>query len=273
MPTSFRFVALLACLCLLGFGFRSSASMTDGRWLSILGVGWMMLIVVVWARLPPSLPVFSRTVLRTALVLVTGFAIVSVQLVRIQFIQADAIVHRSATTAGQETVSNPRLQTGDLLVKRGRVFDRGGRIVADSVADGDLWRRVYPEPESAYVVGYYSPLLYGKAGLEATYDDELTGRDGTDAALRWLNSLLHRPQEGLDLHLTLDVELQRSAHELLDGRAGGVVLLDVETGAVRAMASNPLYDPNRLFTAEPSESRAAAEYWSALIDDEAAPLV
>jgi peptidoglycan glycosyltransferase len=170
-------------------------------------------------------------------------------------------------------IANPRVQVADLEARRGRVFDRHGAVLADTLFEGDTVRRVYPDPESAYVVGYFSPLLYGKAGLEATYDDELAGSDGNNAILRNVDALLDRPPEGLDLRLTLDAELQREAHRLLAGRPGAAVLLDVETGAVLTLASNPHYDPNALFTAYPSERDAAVAAWDALLAEPATPLV
>ncbi|MDP9368016.1 MAG: penicillin-binding protein 2, partial [Chloroflexota bacterium] len=234
---------------------------------------WLLLLVGFWPRLPSTLPQFNRTVVRTAVVLTTVFAILSVQLVRIQIVQGDVTERRVARAPNGDSLANPRLQNESLSIRRGRVFDRNGVLIADTVKQGDIWARVYPEPESAYLVGYYSPLRYGNAGLEASFDDELSGRSANNPFLRWENNLLHRPQSGVDLQLTLDADLQRYAHELLGGRAGAVVLLEVETGAVLTMASNPHYDPNRLFTGNPSDAEAAGRYWERLISDEAAPLV
>ena len=50
---------------------------------------------------------------------------------------------------------------------------------------------------------------------------------------------------GKDLRLTLDLDLQRAAEKALDGvRKGAIVAMDPQTGAVRAMASRPNFDPN-----------------------------
>jgi penicillin-binding protein 2 len=113
----------------------------------------------------------------------------------------------------------------------------------------------------------------GQAGIEAAYDRYLRGQAGF-ATLR-VDSLgrpLGRPrfsdfyQHGLSVRTTLDVKLQRAAEEALvygidvaqendawaaDG--GAVVALDPRTGAVRALASNPTFDP-RVYVGHPKPS-------------------
>ena len=50
---------------------------------------------------------------------------------------------------------------------------------------------------------------------------------------------------GKDLRLTLDLELQKAAEKALSGvRKGAIVAMDPQTGAIRAMASRPNFDPN-----------------------------
>ena len=259
---------------MIAYGLWSRGGISDARWLAVLGTGWLLLLVALWPSLPPSLPTFARATVRTAILITTVFVVLTLQLVRIQVVQSEATVGRVATDpVSDEVIANPRVQVADLEARRGRVFDRNGAVLADTLFEGDTARRVYPEPESAYVVGYFSPLLYGKAGLEASYDDELAGVDGTNAILRNVDALLDRPPQGLDIRLTLDAELQREAHRLLRGRPGAAVLLDVETGAVLTLASNPHYDPNALFTAYPDERDAAVAAWDDLIADPTAPLV
>ena len=70
-----------------------------------------------------------------------------------------------------------------------------------------------------------------------------------------VDDLLQRQPAGLDLSLTLDVDLQNRAHELLGDRIGSVVVIDVETGAVLVLASNPHFDPGRAHGARRREQR------------------
>lgn len=269
-----RRLAAVLFLLVVAYGLWLGGGITDARWLALLGTAWLLLLVALWPALPAGSPTFARTVVRTAVLLSSVFVVLSVQLVRIQVVQGQATAARVAEDpVSGEVIANPRLQIDDLAARRGRVYDRSGALLADTVFEGDTARRVYPDPESGYVVGYFSPLLYGKTGLEAAYDAEMAGAAGNNAVVRNLNDLLDRPPEGLDLHLTLDAELQRVAHQLLAGRPGAAVLLDARTGAVLALASNPHYDPNRLFTAYPSERDAAAAYWQSMIDDPGLPLL
>lgn len=259
---------------LIAYGLWARDGITDGRWLSLLGIGWLLLLVACWPSLPAAVPTFNRTTIRTAVLLTTVFVVLTVQLVRIQIVQSEATVGRIVTDpVTRDVIANPRIQIADLKGRRGRVFDRNGVPLAGTRFEGNTMRRFYPEPESAYVLGYFSPLLYGKAGLEATYDEELSGSDGNNAILRGIDDLLDRPRQGLDLQLTLDAALQRTAHQLLAGRPGAAVLLDAETGAVLTLASNPNFNPNRLFTSDSTQRDEAAGYWEELVADPLSPLL
>ena len=258
----------------IGAGLLAGGRLSDARWLAILGVGGLLLLVAVWPALPRGVPTTARTTVRLGVLMAVAFLLLSVQLFRIQVVQRAAIAGRVGQDPETgEVLANPRMQGADLHARRGRIYDRAGTVLADTVFEGETARRVWPEPESAYLVGYFSPLLYGEVGLEEAYDDELSGREGGNAITREIDGLLGRPPAGLDLHLTLDAGLQRYAHELLAGRPGAAVLLDVETGEVVALASNPHYDPNRLFTNSPAERDGAAAYWDTLVGDGGAPLV
>ncbi|MDP9368852.1 MAG: hypothetical protein M3Q03_11345, partial [Chloroflexota bacterium] len=149
MPTAIRAVALALFLAAVVLGLSLSGGISDARWLGILGAAWLLLLVGFWPRLPSTLPQFNRTVVRTAVVLTTVFAILSVQLVRIQIVQGDVTERRVARAPNGDSLANPRLQNESLSIRRGRVFDRDGVLIADTVRQGDIWARVYPEPESA----------------------------------------------------------------------------------------------------------------------------
>lgn len=137
--------------------------------------------------------------------------------------------------------------------------------------------RLYPEGQLAvHLLGYVrrevmhadddddisfidkTPVLVGKAGIEATFDEELRGRPGLRSIL--VNNLGYRQKEevwsspipGQNVQLTLDVEIQKAAEAALrmsgpETRAAAVVL-DVRTGDVLASASAPSFDPNAFLT-------------------------
>jgi peptidoglycan glycosyltransferase len=272
MQNAFRGLLLLAAAGLISWELFSNDGISDARWLGILGLAWLLLLLGTRIPLAPTLPTFNRTIIRTGLVLTTVFVIVTAQLVRIQIVEGDNIYHKTATAPDGEIIANPRTASGELDVARGRIYDRNGVVLADTQLVDGRYLRSYPEPASACVVGYYSPFLYGASGLELAYEKELAGAAGNNPIKRVLKSLLHRPQTGADLNLTLDASLQSQAMDLLGGSRGSVVVLDITTGEVVVMASNPTYDPNQLFTTTANDPEAKA-YWQSLIDDPAAPLV
>lgn len=273
MNRASRALAGLASLGLVVAGLTGGDDISDARWLAVLGVAWTLLLYAGWERLPASIPATRRTTIRTAIVLATVFAMLSVQLVRIQVVHQDGTVDRVATAPDGEIIANPRRQGIGLDEERGRILDRSGEILAYSEEDGERYRRVYPEPSVAPVVGYYSPLQYGGAGIEAAYDDDLSGEAAT-GPLGWFErEVLGRPQAGADVQLTLDLELQQAAVGLLGESSGAAVVLDVETGAVLVMASAPTIDPNGLVAIDQAETDDAAAYWRAVNDDDGLPLI
>ncbi len=91
----------------------------------------------------------------------------------------------------------------------------------------------------------------GKVGAEYQFENVLHGEPGyrqvevnvQGRVLRVLDE--ESPKPGRDVHLTIDLELQRIAEEALAGQAGAVVALEPSTGEVLALASTPRFDPNR----------------------------
>lgn len=125
----------------------------------------------------------------------------------------------------------------------------------------------------------------GKAGIERQYERVLGGEPGmryleVDARggiKRWLpESMGVPPVPGKDIHLNIDLDLQRYGAFLLqeaatglgmDRAQGAFVAMDPKTGGVLAIYSNPSYDPN-LFT-----GGITTEVWNELRDDPTKPLL
>ncbi|MDA1117018.1 MAG: penicillin-binding protein 2 [Proteobacteria bacterium] len=90
----------------------------------------------------------------------------------------------------------------------------------------------------------------GKAGIEASYQQELHGITGLerveiDAAGRGMRSLSRVPaQAGNNISLTLDIRLQEVAERAFGARRGALVAIEPATGGVLAFVSKPGYDPN-----------------------------
>jgi peptidoglycan glycosyltransferase len=141
---------------------------------------------------------------------------------------------------------NPRRVEAERRLQRGRVLDRDGAPLAWSEVDDDGHvERRYAGDWLAHVVGYYS-LRHGVGGVEAARDAYLRGEANRTAWEAWRDSLLHRPQLGQEVVLTLDASLQQAASQALGEQAGAIVLLDAQRGQVLALVSHPSFDPNRL---------------------------
>lgn len=101
----------------------------------------------------------------------------------------------------------------------------------------------------------YSASQYiGKQGIEKHYEDDLHGEPGyqkieTNARGRALRVLEQTdPVPGEDLTLSLDARLQRLVQEQMKGRRGAVVAIEVKTGGILTLYSNPGFDPNLFVT-------------------------
>jgi penicillin-binding protein 2 len=104
--------------------------------------------------------------------------------------------------------------------------------------------------EEGVDANYRGTDFIGKAGVEASYQNELHGTTGfehveIDAAGRGIRTLSRTPsQPGNNVALTLDLRLQQVAEQALGDRRGAVVALEPASGAVLAFVSKPGFDPN-----------------------------
>jgi len=157
---------------------------------------------------------------------------------------------------------NPRRALDDRYVYRGALLARGDTSLAETIGETGTLDRSYNVPALGPVIGYNHPV-YGQAGLEASLDPTLRGLEGNDPfIIAWHHLLYGQSPPGLDVRLTLNMELQSLADELLNGHNGALMLLNAETGEILVMASHPGFDPNQL-----------DEIWDALIQDPHTPLI
>ncbi len=141
---------------------------------------------------------------------------------------------------------NPRRSIADRYVPRGELLDRNNQPINITEGESGTYNRVYVYPDLAPISGYTHPI-YGQAGLEASLDDYLRGLQGNPSSLIWWDHLLYgTPPPGLNVRLSIDLDLQTEADHLLDGRTGSVILMNAQTGEILIMASHPTYDPNNL---------------------------
>ncbi|MDP1899050.1 MAG: penicillin-binding protein 2 [Rubrivivax sp.] len=120
------------------------------------------------------------------------------------------------------------------------------------------YKRRYPEGESAaHVVGFTNIDDRGQEGIELAFQGQLEGRSGARTVVRdRLGRVIEDvgdqadPVNGRDITLSVDSKVQffayqrvRDAVQQNRAKAGSVVVLDVQTGEVLALANYPSYDP------------------------------
>jgi peptidoglycan glycosyltransferase len=137
---------------------------------------------------------------------------------------------------------NSRVVIEQQKIKRGVIRADDGTVLAGSVRKpGDIFGRRYPTGKLFGQPVGFDDVQFGRAGLERFYNDQLTGERNEFAGI--VDSLSKKVQVGDDLDTTLDPKAQKAAFDGLAGRKGAVVAMDVKTGAVRALAANPQFDP------------------------------
>ena len=120
-------------------------------------------------------------------------------------------------------------------------------------------KRYYPYGNVlSHVLGYVGIDNQGLSGLELTYDEYLTGKDG---AINYfsdgkgnrleISEVYEEPQDGMNLQLTIDLDIQLAAERELDNVMSKytpehalIMAMDPDTGEILAMASRPNFDPN-----------------------------
>ena len=113
----------------------------------------------------------------------------------------------------------------------------------------------------------------GRSGIEQSYEKELRGFPGTryvevnarGREIREINK--EESVSGNNVKLTIDINLQKYANNLLKDKSGSIVAIDVNNGEIIILESSPNFDPN-LFTKSISQ-----EEWDKLINNPMAPLV
>jgi penicillin-binding protein A len=144
--------------------------------------------------------------------------------------------------------ANKRPLLEQLQVHRGTIFGDDGTVIARSVKEGRgagrFFTRRYPQGSLfGHPIGY-SFLDVGQSGFERYHNDELVGNESEFSSI--LDQLQGNRQEGDNIVSSLDPAAQRVALEQLAGRTGAVVAIEPKTGKVRALVSEPPYDPNQV---------------------------
>jgi len=157
---------------------------------------------------------------------------------------------------------NPRWIIDDRFVERGNILDRNNQIIISNSGDIGNFQRASNHIPLYPVIGYTHPI-FGQTGIEASMFTYLRGNTGYSfSTLFWHDLLYNQPPQGLDVRLTIDLELQKSADGLLDGQPGTVILMNANSGEIITMATSPYFDAAQLQVE-----------WENLIADPNAPLI
>lgn len=193
---------------------------------------------------------------RVAIAVMVLFGLLFVNLNYVQFYRGD--YYRNHENNNRVLTQEYQRQRGNIRVDRDAVAlskDTGGEL---------RFTRSYPDRELyAHLVGYKS-IRYGQAGIEAEYDEVLSGDDPRLFVRRVSDILTGRRPVGGDVVLTISGQAQSTAYqELVDANAkGAVVALDPTTGAVLAAVSTPSFDPNPLASHAGKNQEAAWEKYT-----------
>ncbi|OCX91160.1 MAG: cell division protein [Pseudomonas sp. CO183] len=135
------------------------------------------------------------------------------------------------------------------------------------------FRRFYPAGEvAAHVVGFTDIDDRGREGMELAYDEWLAGVPGKRQVLKDRRGRLIKDVQvtknakaGKAMALSIDLRLQYLAHSELrnvvheyGAKAASLVMVDVKTGEILAMANQPTYNPNNRRNLQPAAMRNRA---------------
>lgn len=178
-----------------------------------------------------------------------------------------------------EALGKRLLQNADrefLYLKRGLTPEQGDAVLANKIPgiySLEEFRRFYPAGEvTAHLLGFTDIDDRGREGIELAFDQWLAGVPGSRQVLKDRRGRLikdvgvaRNAKPGKELALSIDLRLQYLAHRELrnalvenKAKAGSLVILDVQTGEVLAMANQPTYNPNNRRNLEPAAMRNRA---------------
>ena len=200
----------------------------------------------------------AGSLLRLSLALAIGYGALGAGLVYWQVVEAQRLTNDPA---------NPLILSASRQAPRGNIYDSEGNVLAHNVKGNGEPRREYPYFVAAPVVGYRSGI-FGTAGLENTYDAQLTGLVSLRPGDELLRKFRDQPYNPSDVYTSLDIQLQRVATDLLGDQKGAIVALEPSTGRILALVSSPTFNPNSIV--DPKTGRA---YMADLRERDDSPLL
>ena len=155
---------------------------------------------------------------------------------------------------------NTRLRYDDPTIHRGDIVDADGELLATSILQSDgTYVRSYPRSRmAAHITGYSS---VGKTGVEAAENFVLFSLKN-EFFQRIVGIAKGTELMADSVQLTVDMDIQTVAGNLLGKAKGAIVVIEPSTGRVLALQAYPDFDPNLV-----------AQNWESLKDNEDSPLL
>ena len=187
------------------------------------------------------------------------------------YVKEDTFVPIKKISDSNTTLKEKLLQIPGILINKteGRVYPLGkeaGHLI------GYVQSINAEELEENQGKGYNTNSIIGKSGLEKAYEDTLKGTDGTEIYIVDENNTKIRDlikqdkQDGKDIKLTIDSELQSKIYEQMKDDKGFFVVMQPKTGELLALVSTPTFDSNDFVVGLTNEQ------WDSLNNDENKPL-
>lgn len=172
----------------------------------------------------------------------------------------------------EDKIKNPDSPRYSILSKRltDDQRDKIDKLKLKGIGTREAQYRTYPDGQlAAQLLGFVNDDGEGKYGLEQALDDELNGVPGqlkaiTDASGVPLaankDNVVIAPQNGQQVTLTIDVGVQQQLEDILKqgldaakSQSGSALIMDANSGAIRAMASYPTFNPAEYYkSADPA---------------------
>lgn len=193
----------------------------------------------------------EKRIRRLGVFMVICFVALFIQLNNIQVVKANSLANDP---------NNPRVISVQYNQPRGDIVSADGIMLASSVptpsSDAKYTRSQYIRQYNPYTAVLFSQIVgfdstrYGTSGVEAEYNKYLVSHTRAATSLRDL--LVNRTTTG-NVTLTINSHLQSQVAQVLDSNnvngaqpQAGAVVINVKSGAIEAMYSNPAYDPTGL---------------------------
>jgi len=202
-------------------------------------------------------------------IIISGFLIVLIRLFQITIVKGNYY---------QKLSEKNRMKELYLEAPRGKIFDRKGLLIAESLnpdfnknTDWIESQRLYNEKEAvSHLIGFVQiadkndlkndhclPKLklgdkIGKKGVEKLFDCQLRGVTGkkiieVNALGKHQKTLgLIKPQVGKSIVLSVDLELQKKAYQLIKDKKGAIVATKPQTGEILVLVSSPSFNPENI---------------------------